>query len=165
MDLKMNAFAENDVPMIRIVNHLESRPADGRVDDVLVLPFELRRKARQRVRLQSGLAAGLFLPRGTNLRDGDFVVSQDGLQIQVAAACEQVSIASADNHLVLARIAYHLGNRHVAVQVLDHCLVYLHDHVLDDMVCGLGAAVTAAVQPFEPEEGAYHGGGHHQHSH
>jgi urease accessory protein len=129
-----------------------------------MLPYELRRKARQRVRLQSGREVALLLPRGAFLRHGDLVTSENGLRLKVVAAQERVSIARIDNALLLARIAYHLGNRHVAVQVLTGRLIYLHDHVLDDMVRGLGAAVTVADQPFVPEEGAYHGGGrHHNH--
>jgi urease accessory protein len=154
----------NDVQLIRIVDRPRACPAECQVDDTLVLPFELRRKTRQRVRLQSGRLAGLLLPRGTVLGNGDVLVSDDGRWFQVLAAPEPVSIATVDNPLNLAKIAYHLGNRHVAVQVLEDRLIYLHDHVLDDMVRGLGAVVSIAVQPFEPEEGAYHGGGHH-HSH
>jgi len=150
--------------LIMIVGRLENQPVEGRADDLLILPYELRQKARQRVRLQSGREAGLFLPRGMVLRNGDLLASDDGSRIRVAAAPEKVSIARIDNALLLARIAYHLGNRHVAVQVRQDCLIYLHDHVLDDMVRGLGAAVEVSTQPFAPEEGAYHGAGH-PHSH
>jgi len=116
------------------------------------------------VRLRSGREAGLSLPRGAVLRNGDLLVSDNGLQLAVVASPEKVSIATIDDHLLLARIAYHLGNRHVAVQIMQDRLIYLHDHVLDDMVRGLGAAVAVSTQPFQPEEGAYHGTGH-PHSH
>jgi urease accessory protein len=86
------------------------------------------------------------------------------LRFRVVAAPEKVSVARIDGALRLARIAYHLGNRHIPVQVMADRLIYLHDHVLDDMVDGLGASIEVTTQPFEPEEGAYHGGGH-QHSH
>lgn len=131
--------------------------------EILPLPYDLRQKARQRVTLESGKELGLILPRGTTLKHGDLLTAEDGTAIRVVAAEEKVSIARIENPLQLARIAYHLGNRHVAVQVLEDRLVYLHDHVLDDMVQGLGAAVSVCRQPFEPEEGAYHGGGHHHH--
>ncbi len=147
-----------------IVDRLEGPAAEGLVDDHLILSYNLRRKARQRVRLQSGREAALFLPRGAVLRNGDMLVSENGLRLKVAAAREKVSIARIGDALLLAKIAYHLGNRHVAVQVKKDRLIYLHDHVLDHMVSGLGGAVIVAMQPFEPEEGAYHGNGcHHSH--
>ena len=149
---------------IVIVNRMEGAEVEGQVEDMLVLPYERRQKARQRVRLESGQEAGLFLPRGTVLRGGDLLVSETGLRFKVVAAREEVSIARTGDTLLLAKIAYHLGNRHVAVQVGKDRLIYRHDHVLDDMVRGLGAAVTVDQRPFEPEEGAYHGGGH-SHSH
>jgi urease accessory protein len=149
---------------VRIVDRIKSPAADIPVEDRLVLPYELRKKARQRVLLQSGRPAVLLLPRGTVLYHGDRLLSDEGLCVQVIAAKEKVSVARIDNVPGLAKIAYHLGNRHVAVQVLKDRLIYLHDHVLDDMARGLGAIVTVADHPFEPEEGAYHGGGvHHGH--
>jgi urease accessory protein len=67
----------------------------------------------------------------------------------------------------MARACYHLGNRHVALQINSNTLSYLHDHVLDDMLKGLGLEVNVLMAPFEPEPGAYNtnGGGHHHHSH
>lgn len=162
MAMQGSVQQEND--LIMIGKRAEGPAQEGRVDHRLVLAYDQRRKCRQRVRLQSGQEAGLFLPRGTLLREGDILISENGLRIAVQAAPEKVSIARIDDALRLARIAYHLGNRHVAVQVLPDRLVYRHDHVLDDMVRGLGGSVTVATRPFEPEEGAYHGGGH-AHSH
>ncbi len=149
--------------LIKIMRHSDKGKAMDPADDELILPYDRRQKARQRVRLSSGREAGLFLPRGTTLKDGDRLSAENGISLKVVAAEETVSIAKVQDHLQLAKIAYHLGNRHVAVQVLPDRLVYLHDHVLDDMVTGLGAAVTVTQQPFEPEEGAYHGSGHHHH--
>lgn len=149
--------------LIAITRRTDTAVEDTTPEDELVLPYDLRQKARQRVRLSSGREAGLFLPRGTTLRDGDRLSADNGMSLKVVAAEETVSIAKVSGHLELAKIAYHLGNRHVAVQVLEDRLIYLHDHVLDDMVAGLGATVTVTRQPFEPEEGAYHGGGHHHH--
>lgn len=147
--------------IIKIIQQTESSGLEVPADDQVVLPYDQRQKARQRVRLSSGGDAGLFLPRGTILRDGDRLCTEDGMSLRVVAAEERVSIAKVEDHLQLAKIAYHLGNRHVAVQVLEDRLVYLHDHVLDAMVTGLGATVTVTQRPFEPEEGAYHAGGHH----
>lgn len=162
--MKTHCCANQEIKLTRIVKRLPGPAAARKVADYLMLPFELRQKARQRVRLLSGQEAGLFLERGDILRNGDLLATDEGTCLQVLAAPEQVSIARSDDALLLARLAYHLGNRHVALQILPDRLVYLHDHVLDEMVRGLGAAVEITVQPFEPEEGAYHGGGR-SHSH
>jgi urease accessory protein len=162
--MNTSSSVQSQSKSVMIIDRLEDAAQEGQVDDRLILPYDLRQKARQRVRLQSGREAGLLLPRGTVLHDGDILSSANGLRFKVTAAREKVSIVHVDDALLLARIAYHLGNRHVAVQIMLDRLVYLHDHVLDDMVRALGGSLTAAVQPFEPEEGAYHGGGHsHDH--
>jgi urease accessory protein len=134
--------------------------------DVLCLPFDARQKARQRVILKSGLEAGLKLPRGTVLRGGDVLRSESGATILVEAAPEAVSTVRSADPLLLARTAYHLGNRHVWVEVGDGWLRYLADHVLDDMVRGFGVEPFSELAPFEPEAGAYSSHGHdHSHSH
>ena len=131
----------------------------GTADARLELPFELRKKSRLRAELENGETIGLFLPRGTVLRHGTMLRSTEGRIIVVCAAPEDVStVHSSDTHL-LTRVAYHLGNRHVPLQVERDFLRYQHDHVLDDMVRGLGADVHFEQAPFEPEAGAY-GGGH-----
>lgn len=149
--------------LIKVVEKLTRNAINAEIDDRLILPYDLRQKARQRVTLESGREAGLFLPRGTVLKNGDRLATDNGLHLNVVAAEEQVSIAGVKDLLMLAKIAYHLGNRHVAVQMLADRLIYLHDHVLDDMARGLGATVTVTCQPFEPEDGAYHGSAHHHH--
>lgn len=132
----------------------------------LSLPFELRQRSRLRVTLSSGEEAGLFLSRGQVLRDGDCLRAENGCVVVVQAKPEPVSEVKSEDVLLLMRAAYHLGNRHVPLQVESTFLRYLHDHVLDDMVRGLGLSVTHAVSPFEPESGAYHSGQPmHQHSH
>ncbi len=130
--------------------------------ETLTLPFELRQKSRLRCRLDSGEEAGLVLERGTLLRGGDKLQAVDGRIIAVAAAPELLSVVATGDPVLLARAAYHLGNRHVAVQVLADALCFLHDHVLDDMLRGLGLPVRSESRPFEPEGGAY---GRHEHGH
>jgi urease accessory protein len=112
----------------------------------------------------------LFLPRGIELRDGDHLRDETGaLTVAVRAAEETLSWARADDRLLLARAAYHLGNRHVPVQIGLDWLAYEHDHVLDGMVAELGLSVEVRRAPFEPESGGYrhggeaaaHAGGHH----
>jgi urease accessory protein len=143
--------------MLRIT---ELAPAGAIARDSLWLPFEERRRSRLRTRLESGAEAALFLPRGTVLKEGDLLRAEDGAVIRVRAAPEAVSCARTGDASLLARAAYHLGNRHVALQVGPGELRYLHDHVLDDMVRDLGLAVSAEKLPFEPEAGAYGGHGH-----
>jgi urease accessory protein len=131
----------------------------------LTLPFDLRRKSRLRTRLDSGEEVGLFLPRGTILHHGDRLRTTEGLVVEVRAAPEVVSIARTDDSLLLARAAYHLGNRHIALQLGPGWLRYLHDHVLDRMVEKLGLNVASEEAPFEPEAGAYGDGDYHGHAH
>lgn len=134
-------------------------PAEGR----LVLPYDLRCKSRLRTRLVDGEEVGVFLPPGTVLRDGMRLASADGRIVEVRAADEPLIEARCPDPLALARAAYHLGNRHVAVQLGDGWLRLAPDHVLADMLEGLGVRTAPVVAPFEPEAGAYapghtHGG-------
>lgn len=131
--------------------------------DKLVLPFDRRQKSRLRVRLESGEEAGLMLERGTILRGGDCLQADDGRVILVVAADEPVLHVTADNPQQLARAAYHLGNRHVPLQVGDGWLRLEQDHVLKDMILGLGVYAVELSGPFEPEAGAYGGGHRHHH--
>jgi urease accessory protein len=133
-------------------------------DQTLTLPYELRQKSRLRASLDNGEEIGLMLPRGTVLRGGDYLKSENGKVILVKAADEVVSTVHEKNPTLFARACYHLGNRHVPLQIGEGWLRYLHDHVLDDMVQGLGLQVSCERAPFEPEAGAY-GGGHQHHHH
>ena len=131
----------------------------------LVLPFELRSRSRLRARLASGEEVAVALPRGQMLRDGDRLRASDRRIVQVVAAAETVSTARSEDARALLRAAYHLGNRHVALQLGEGWLRYSHDHVLDDLVNRLGLAVTVEQAAFEPEAGAYHGAAAHGHEH
>src|SRR5690349_8647618 len=142
--------------------------APQRATAQLVLPFELRQKSRLRAQLTSGQEVGLFLERGLVLRGGDLLRAEDGTVIEVVAALETVSTVHESDATRLARAGYHLGNRHVPVQIGPGWLRYGHDHVLDDMVRGLGLTVVVEKAPFEPEAGAYghpHAAHSHQHEH
>jgi urease accessory protein len=119
-----------------------------------ILSFEQRQKSRLRVKLDSGEEVALVLPRGHVLRSGDKVTAADGREVEIVGAPEKLLHIEADS---LARIAYHLGNRHVPVQVGEGFLRIADDHVLEDMVRRLGARVSHVEAPFEPEAGAYHG--------
>lgn len=150
--------------MLRIVARIEA----GEPTATLTLPLEQRVRARLRVTLDDGRDAGLFLDRGPILRGGDLLAAEDGSVIEILAAPEPVSVVRTKDAHLLARACYHLGNRHTPLQILDGELRYRHDHVLDDMLRGLGLAPEYAELPFEPEAGAYgeHGSEHaHGHSH
>lgn len=130
---------------------------------LLTLPFELRQKSRLKAKLDDGTEIGLMLTRGGLLRGGDLLRAENGLVIKVVAAAELVSKVTHDDPLMLARACYHLGNRHVPLQITKDYLCYTHDHVLDEMVMGLGLNVECVTAPFEPEGGAYGGGHKHHH--
>lgn len=135
-------------------------------ETTLTLGKDQREKSRLKVILDDGREAGLFFEKGTSFQHGDLIVSADGkIIVEIKAAPEKVSIVRCDDPHKLAKACYHLGNRHIALQIDEAELRYQHDHVLDEMVRGLGLEVTVEQAPFEPEPGAYQGGGHHHHSH
>lgn len=142
-------------------------PGTHAVTGTVTLDVDSRIKSRLRVTLDDGREAGLMLERGHLLRGGELLTDATGSQlIRVQAAPETVStVRCADPHL-LARAAYHLGNRHVPLQIEPGLLRFQHDHVLDDMLRGLGLTVEAEQAPFEPEAGAYQSTPHtHGHGH
>ena len=146
--------------MIEITTKLKPGAA-SEIDGQLRLPFELRQKSRLRATLISGEEVALMLPRGEILRGGDRLQASDGRIIEVVAAPEQVLHVECATTTELTRAAYHLGNRHVPVQVGDGFLRLAADHVLEQMLRGLGARIEQFEAPFEPEAGAYGGGHHH----
>lgn len=128
----------------------------------LVLPFDLRIRSRLRTRLASGEEAVLRIERGAVLRGGECLRAEDGRVVRIVAAPEKVMHVACADQFELARAAYHLGNRHVAVEIGDGYLCIAADRVLRDMLLGLGAKIDELEAPFEPESGAYGGGhGHH----
>ncbi|NEX19230.1 urease accessory protein UreE [Thiorhodococcus mannitoliphagus] len=150
--------------MIRLVQKSD-QPLESEVSVTLTLDQRVR--SRLRVDLDDGREAGILLERSSTLRDGDCLVSDEGLVVRVRAGAEALSSVRCEDPLLLARACYHLGNRHVALQIQPGMLRYQHDHVLDEMLRGLGLTVALEQVPFEPEPGAYDGGhtghGHHQH--
>ncbi len=123
--------------------------------DRLVLPYDARRKSRQRVTLASGEDLGYVFPAGTVLRHGDRLLTGNGRVVAVEAAPEALLEVRASDSLQLLRAAYHLGNRHVPVQLGECGLLLQADHVLAEMLRGLGCAVSEVEAPFDPEGGAY----------
>jgi len=137
---------------------------DAVATERLELSFDTRCKSRLRAKLASGEECGLFLERGTVLRGGDKLLANDGRVVAVLAAAEPLMEVRSDDPLALARAAYHLGNRHVAVELQAGRLRLVADHVLGEMLRGLGLAVVEIEAPFEPESGAYGAHGGHGHS-
>jgi len=128
--------------------------------DRVALAYDERKRSRLKVTLASGGAAGIFLERGEYLRGGDKLVSEDGdAVVEIVAAPEKLIEVTASDPLLFARAAYHLGNRHVPVQIIAEAgggrLRFQTDHVLAEMARGLGCAVAETEAPFQPEAGAY----------
>ncbi|UOD29448.1 urease accessory protein UreE [Massilia violaceinigra] len=135
-----------------------------RIDDELVLAYDQREKCRLRARLASGDEVALFMVRGTVLRDGELLTGAEGRVVRVVAASEPTYVVHCDTPLTMARCAFHLGNRHTQAQIGEGFLRIRVDAVLKEMVEGLGARVEQQDAPFEPEAGAYAGGGY-SHAH
>jgi urease accessory protein len=134
------------------------------------LDWDVRQKSRFDATDSQGRKLGIFLPRGSVVRGGDVLVAEDGSLIQVQAAPQSVlKITHCSNHGTpydLIRAAYHLGNRHVPIELKPDHLKIEPDHVLADMLRAMHLIVNAVDEAFEPENGAYATGGHHVgHSH
>jgi urease accessory protein len=133
---------------------------DGSWQDEVHLVFSERERSRYRTRTASGSEIGWFLPRGSVLSDGDALLCEGQQIILIRAARETLTEATTEDPLLLARAAYHLGNRHVSLQLLPGALRFPRDHVLESMLEGLGLSVRAVDDAFHPEPGAYAVHGH-----
>ena len=122
----------------------------------LTLPFEQRQKSRLRTKLDDGQEVGIILAHGQKLHHGDLLQSEDGSVIELRAAAEAVSTIYNASPLSKMRACYHLGNRHVALQINEQFIRFLQDRVLDKMIESLGMQIIHEFAPFEPEAGAYH---------
>ena len=134
------------------------------------LDWDVRQKSRFDATDSLGRQLGVFLPRGTLVRGGDVLLAEDGAMVRVIAAPQAVlritACASHGSPFDLTRAAYHLGNRHVPIELKPDHLKIEPDHVLADMLRAMHLIVNAAEEAFEPEGGAYSSGGHgHGHDH
>jgi len=133
--------------------------------DEITLDSDGRHRRRAMMTTQRGMSFLLDQPHAMVLHDGDGLLLDDGRIVRVVAAPEElVEVAAADAH-ELARLAWHLGNRHVDVQIVGERLRLRRDHVLEAMLEKLGATLTPVAAPFEPERGAYENHGHAAHRH
>src|SRR6266513_5300258 len=128
--------------------------------DTVVLDFDDRHRRRMAMRGTRGLEFLLDLENATVLRGGDALVLDDNRLIEVVAAPEPLAEIRGNGPQHLARVAWHLGNRHLPTQIMAKGLRIRRDHVIEAMVKGLGARVIEIEAPFDPEGGAYAGGGH-----
>jgi urease accessory protein len=138
-------------------------PADRTVDTV-TLTFLDRHRRRIRLVADSGEAFLLDLPHTSHLAEGDGLELDNGRYVRVHAAPEPVVEIETADRASLLRIAWHLGNRHLPLQVVGGCLRIREDPVIADMVSGLGGRITRHEAPFDPEFGAYAGLAHDHHA-
>jgi urease accessory protein len=136
----------------------------GPASDTVLIDFDRRHRRRIVLPTEGGDEVLIDLPQAVRLRDGDGLRTADGRVIRVAARPEPLLEIHAHSPAELVRIAWHLGNRHLPVQLLGERIRIRADHVIADMVHGLGGHAHALEAPFDPEGGAY-AGGHHHHDH
>jgi len=151
--------------MLRATSIKPAAAWTGAAADRVVLDHGDRHCRRVTLTGANGLSFVLDLPIATRLHGGDALVLEDGRLVQVVAAPEALLEIRCADPQHLARIAWHLGNRHVLVQVLPDALRIRCDHVLAELATQLGAHVTALEAPFEPEAGAYDGAHAHADAH
>jgi urease accessory protein len=137
----------------------------GEIADRVVLDYDDRHRRRLTMTGAKGTSFLLDLPAATELRGGDALVLEDDSLIEVVAAPELLLEIRCGDALHLARVAWHLGNRHLPTQLLPNTLRIRRDHVIADMVRQLGAEVIEIAAPFDPEGGAYAGAAGHHHHH
>jgi urease accessory protein len=145
----------------------------GDAADSIVLDYDDRNRRRLAMKATRGLEFLLDMPEVTPLHSGDALVLEDGRLVEVVAAPEPLLEIRGADPLHLARLAWHLGNRHLAAQIMPKAIRVRRDHVIAEMARGLGAKVTEIEAPFDPEGGAYdahaahdhHDHGHHHHGH
>jgi len=154
--------------MIRALSCIRQSEPLPEAADVIVLDHIDRRRRRIQLEAVHGLSFLLDLPSVPDLRMGDMLVLEDGRYIEVVAAAERLCEIKAHSPLHLTQIAWHLGNRHIATEVRPTALRIKSDHVIEDMLRGLGAHLRLIEAPFQPESGAYtpmegssHQSGHH----
>jgi urease accessory protein len=164
--------------MLRAIEHRSASawPSQEAADS-LTLNYDNRHRRRIRLKTDAGADLLLDLPKAVAMAHGDGLRLEDGRWLSVKAAPEALIEVRAEGATRLARIAWHIGNRHFPAQILDGAIRFRPDHVMEAMVAGLGGSMTRLDAPFQPEGGAYggggqaqghghaHGHGHHAHDH
>lgn len=147
---------------MKIYTQRLERITKGIEAESIELTFDTRQKSRFRATLKNGHDIGADLPRTGILRSGSFIATEAGEILRVDAKPEKLMQVASNNSFDLLKAAYHLGNRHVPLMLTPEALYFEPDHVLAEMIIGLGLAVNEIEHPFEPESGAY---AQHQHDH
>jgi urease accessory protein len=159
---------------MRAISVISALSWSGEAADRVVLDYDDRRRRRLAMTGTKGTSFLLDLPAVATLRGGDALVLEDGRLVEVVAAPEPLLEIRCADPRHLARVAWHLGNRHLPTQLLPQALRIRRDHVMADLALQLGAQVVALTAPFDPEGGAYaaasgehqhHDHGHHDHGH
>lgn len=149
--------------------HAIENPEAGTPEDFVRLDHDQRNRRRMVYTTEAGRPILLDMPRPVHLRNGQLLRLEDGSLVRVDAMPEALIEIHAHDTAELVRIAWHLGNRHLPTQLLPGprggTLRIRHDHVIEDMVLGLGGHCEAVLAPFDPEGGAYQGAGGHAHRH
>lgn len=151
--------------MQRAIAVREAGHWDGPVRDSVELDFDARHRRRIRLTAEAGFEFLLDLPEVPSLREGDGLELETGDFVVVRCAVESLLEARAGDAIGLARLAWHLGNRHLPTEISSDVLRIRSDHVIADMLRGLGADVREVRLPFHPEGGAYGKGRTHGHDH
>ena len=142
--------------MLRAIQHnLSGLWPEHKAYASITLEFEARHRRRLRLDLDNGEEVLLDLNKAVAMRGGDGLLMENGQWIKVIAASEPVLKISTKDRGLFVRLAWHLGNRHVAADIRDDSIVIKPDHVLKEMLEGLGAVVEEISDPFQPEGGAY----------
>jgi urease accessory protein len=144
-------------PMLRATQVLKAGSWQAAPVDCITLSYDQRHRRRLRFRADAGTEFLLDLPRTTVLRGGDGLRLEDGRVILVAAADEPLLEVTAEDPQQLARLAWHIGNRHLPAQIATGRMLIREDSVIEAMLEGLGATIRHVAEPFTPEPGAYDG--------
>ena len=131
--------------------------------DTIALPHDLRHLRRKVLHLSSGEMVMLDLKEAVLFGEGDRLILEDGSNVAIAAAPEKLFEIKPRGPLHLIELAWHLGNRHLSAQIEEGRILILRDHVIRQMLEGLGATVAEVEEPFHPIRGAYHAHGSHDH--
>jgi len=156
-------MADNERPSaVLYANHIRQDAIHHDFDLRVTLDFEARFLRRKRMVTDCGIAFTVDLAETVSLNSNDAFVLEDGRQIIIKAAAEPIIEI---RHPSLAKIAWHIGNRHTPCEISEDCLIIRQDHVLEDLLIRLGATLKNAEAPFNPEGGAYGVGRTHSHEH
>lgn len=151
--------------MNRATSHNHAGHYQGAPFDSVTLAHDERHLRRKLLTLSKGGQILVDLPIAIALEHGDVLVQEDGQLVEILSADEALYEITAQDANHLSRLCWHIGNRHLPAQIEEHRILIQRDHVIRDMLTGLGATVRDITAPFSPERGAYHNHGDHSHHH